>query len=247
MSRVLDHLRRAAPIGLTEVVWASLWYFPTVLLGFLAPRQQLGWFTASHRVVMARHTFVWLYFFNMLPSISRCVLEPKSSVWKLVSGSLHITAGVCVLGGLVVTVLSRPIASLIYGGSFSGAGQSLAVLIWLLPLSMFSGHFRYTLLAYDLQTQLLAITLVSAFVTIVLCFLLIPLAGATGAAAALVAGNMVTLILGSRTVRARIVEIGVRDSLGLPLAGAAMFIATFLALARVNVSLARLAAAAGYP
>src|SRR5262249_22877456 len=86
LERLRVHLRSAVPIGLAEVAWASLWYFPTVLLGVLAPRQQVGWFTASHRIVMGLHTFVWLYFFNMLPSISRCVAEPKSRLCSLISG-----------------------------------------------------------------------------------------------------------------------------------------------------------------
>ncbi len=219
--RFMAHIRFAGPIGLAEVAWAALWYLPTVLLGFLAPQQQVGWYTASHRVVMGLHTFVWLYFFNMLPSISRCVPEPKSSLRNLISGSLRITAGACILGGLVVTVLAQPIVSLVYGAAFAGAGTSLAVLIWLVPLAMFSGHYRFTLLAYDLQKELFGITLVSAIVATALCFPLIPVWGATGAAAALVAGNLVTLVLVYHCVRLRVVEIGLRHFFRLPLAGEA--------------------------
>ena len=69
----LRHLTEAAPIGLTELAWAFMWYFGTVLLGFIFSDASLGWFGASHRALMALHTFVWLYFFNLLPSISRCV------------------------------------------------------------------------------------------------------------------------------------------------------------------------------
>jgi O-antigen/teichoic acid export membrane protein len=217
IQRFMAHIRSAGPIGLAEVAWAALWYLPTVLLGFLAPQQQVGWYTAAHRVVMGLHTFVWLYFFNMLPSLSRCVPEPKSSLRNLISGSLRITTGACILGGLAVTVLARPVASMIYGEAFAGAGRSLAVLIWLVPLAMFSGHYRFTLLAYDLQKELFAITLVSAVVATALCFPLIPAWGATGAAAALVAGNVVTLVLVYRCVRLRVAEIGLRHLIGLSL------------------------------
>ena len=246
LERLAVHFRSAGPIGLTEVAWASLWYFPTVLLGFLAPRQEVGWFTASHRIVMGLHTFVWLYFFNMLPSISRCVAEPASSLRNLISGSLRLTTAAGILGALLVAVVARPVAGFIYGESFAGAGKSLAVLIWLVPLAICSGHYRFTLLAFDLQKQLFGITLVSALIAIALCFALIPTWGATGAAAALVAGNLVTLVMAYRCVRERVVEIRLGRSLGLPLIGAALFCATFVVLARNNVWMATAIASAGY-
>src|ERR1017187_1012526 len=71
--RLMGHIREAAPIGLTELARGFMWYFCPVLLGFLSPGRSLGWFGASHRAVMALHTFVYLYFFNLLPSISRCM------------------------------------------------------------------------------------------------------------------------------------------------------------------------------
>ena len=50
-----------------------MWYFCTVLLGFTSPGRTLGWFGASHRTLMALHSFVSIYLYNLLPSISRCV------------------------------------------------------------------------------------------------------------------------------------------------------------------------------
>ena len=69
--RRLNHLKEASPIGLTELAWAFMWYFCTVLLGLIFSDATLGWFGASPRALMALHSFVWLYFFNVLPSISR--------------------------------------------------------------------------------------------------------------------------------------------------------------------------------
>jgi len=52
------YLREAVPIGLTELVWALLWYIATVLAGLMVRDHSLGWFGASHRILMALHTFV---------------------------------------------------------------------------------------------------------------------------------------------------------------------------------------------
>ncbi len=65
------HWKQALPIGMTEMAWAFTWYFSTVILGLIYAKELLGWFGASHRLLMALHTFVFLYFFNLLPSISR--------------------------------------------------------------------------------------------------------------------------------------------------------------------------------
>ena len=75
------HLREAAPIGLNELAWAFMWYFCTVLLGFLYSDRTLGWFGASHRALMALNTFVYLYFFNLLPSISRCARQCRARIF----------------------------------------------------------------------------------------------------------------------------------------------------------------------
>ena len=89
---LLGHVRRAAPIGLSELAWAFMWYFCTVLLGFFFADKTLGWFGASHRALMALHTFVWLYFFNLLPSISRCVALPHQKLLELMDGSVRLAA-----------------------------------------------------------------------------------------------------------------------------------------------------------
>src|SRR5262249_30031109 len=98
------HSRAARALGLAPNSWAALTYLPTVLLARLATGEQVGWFTASHRMVMGLHTFVWLYFFNLLPSIARCVQQPKSNLRFLLSGSLRLTGILSLLGALVATV-----------------------------------------------------------------------------------------------------------------------------------------------
>ena len=54
--------RKALPIGASELVWAVKIYFATILLGFVIGGEELGWFAAAHRIVIALHAFVWLYF-----------------------------------------------------------------------------------------------------------------------------------------------------------------------------------------
>ncbi len=90
LRHLVGHLGDAVPIGLSEIAWAFMWYFCTVLLGLVFSGLTLGWFGAAHRVVMALHTFVWLYFFNLLPSISRCVGCLCRQLLDLMDGSIRL-------------------------------------------------------------------------------------------------------------------------------------------------------------
>jgi O-antigen/teichoic acid export membrane protein len=193
--RLWRHLREAAPIGLSQLAWAFQWYFATVLLGLLTPDRSLGWFGAAHRILMALHTFVWLYFFNLLPSMSRSASLPRRHLRELLDRSMPIAAWGSTLVALLVSLLARPIITTAYGAAYAGSADVLAVLAWMLPVSMISGHYRYTLLACDRQRALFVLVAVSAAVAIAFCLVLIPMFGAVGAAVGLLLGNVANLAL----------------------------------------------------
>ncbi len=188
-----DHFRKSAPIGLSELAWALLWYSSTVFLALLAGAAAVGEFGAAHRVVMALHTFVWLYFFNLLPSLSRSVVEPRQKLHALMDRSLSLTAWAGIGVALGVTLLSLELLTLAYGSQFVGAAPVLAVLVWVIPTALISGHYRYLLIAYRLQQLEFYCTALSALITVAGCVLLIPHFGAVGAAFALLAANVMNL------------------------------------------------------
>jgi O-antigen/teichoic acid export membrane protein len=216
---ITRHWQHVLPIGLAELAWASMWYFATVILGFLFMDASLGWFGAAHRVLMALHTFVWMYFINLLPSISRCAEKPLETLHRLMEQSIGFGVATCLYVAFVITVLARTVMQLAYGSEFAGGGKSLAILAWLLPIAMLSGHYRYTLIAYGQSSVLLTCTVVSA-VTTVLCGVgLVPKFGATGAATALLVGNLTNLGLAFWGVKRSIAHVPFLRKIFLPLAG----------------------------
>jgi PST family polysaccharide transporter len=189
------HWHHVLPIGLNELAWASMWYFATVMLGFLFTDQSLGWFGAAHRVLMALHTFVFLYFFNLLPSISRCAGQPHETLRALMKRSVGLTAWTSLYSALLLTLFSGFVMTRAFGGKFSGGALSLSVLVWMLPVAMLSGHHRFTLIAYGEQSRLLRSTLISAVVAIACGVTLVPIFGSIGAASALLIANLTNLVL----------------------------------------------------
>ena len=232
------HLKESAPIGLTELAWGFMWYFCTVLLGFLFADATLGWWGASHRALMALHTFVWLYFFNLLPSISRCVSGSNARLLQLMDHSVRFAAWASLFGAAFLTMIAPALLSFLYGPSFRAAAGSFSILAWMLPIAMLSGHHRYILVAYNHQRRLLRCTSISAAVAVILGFTLVPLYGGAGAAWALVIANAVNLLLVYYSVRQLVVEVPLRAQIATPLFTLAASMLAYVALLQWNPTIA---------
>jgi O-antigen/teichoic acid export membrane protein len=128
LGRLMGHIRESLPIGLSELSWAFMWYFCTVLLGLFYPDKSLGWFGASHRTVMAMHTFVALYSRGVsaaqIPNCSSSWTAPSALSPGLASTpplrSLYLAPGSCSYSMANLFALARaPLPSL------SGCSPSL--------------------------------------------------------------------------------------------------------------------------
>jgi O-antigen/teichoic acid export membrane protein len=243
---LIPHIRQSAPIGLSHLAWAMLWYFATMLMGWLAEGEELGWFGASHRVVMALHTFVYLYFYNLLPSLSRGAARPTKHLRELLSRSLALTTWGGFLVALALTLVGGDVLSLAYGPRFLGVHRPLAVLGWLIPVALLSGHYRYLLIACKQQKVDLQCTLAAAVTAAVLGTALIPRYGAVGAAAALVAANLVNFGLAYVFVNRLVAHIPCHGQLALPLFAVGVAVTCATAVARLGSWPAAAAAAAAY-
>ena len=218
----LELFRQALPIGASELVWALKMYFATVLLGTFINGPEVGWFAAGHRLVISLHAFVWLYFFNLLPSISRGSLGNVDALKRLLKGSLQITGWLGVFVAVTGTALAAPMLTLVYGARYEPAVASFRVLIWLIPLALVSGHFRYTLIAYNKQAVEFLTALCGAALNVVLNLALSGSHGIIGAAVSLVAAEGLILGLSYLFVRRTIAQIPVGSYLWKPATGAAV-------------------------
>jgi len=224
------HWKPALPIGMTELAWAFTWYFSTVILGLIYANDSLGWFGASHRLLMALHTFVFLYFFNLLPSISRCVGRPLEELQSLMNHSMRFAAWTGIFAAFLLTVLSREVVTLAYGEEFAEAQASIVVLAWIMPIAMLSGHHRFILIAYNRQDKLLVSTLASALLAIAGGLALVPLYGDTGAAWALLLANLLQFVLAYYYVRKHVTRISFRNQLWEPAFAFSLGFASYLCL-----------------
>jgi PST family polysaccharide transporter len=192
--RLVAHVRAAAPIGFSEMAWALLWYSPVVVLGTMKADPSVGWFGASHRAVTALHSFVYLYFFNLLPAMSRSSTSP-GELSQLLERSIAFTAWVGVLVACVGTLVGGRMLAFLYGTEYAAGASILTILVLVIPVTLLSGHFRFGLIVCGRGKDLLYSSMLAAAACITVSVALVPLFGATGAAMGLLAGSVIHLIL----------------------------------------------------
>jgi len=229
-----ESLRRSVPIGLSQLTGILHWYFATVLLGLLSDGRSLGWFGASHRATVALHTFVWLYFVNLLPSISRAVARRSDELRPLLRNSIRVAAWSGLFVAVAMTVFSRQVLTLAYGPEFAPAGDLFAVLVWVVPIAMVGGHYAYTLIGANLQGWRLGSAAAGATFAVAAGLALIPGFGATGAAAALLLASAVDLALSGAFVRRKVGPITALAVLARPAAVTVASLVVYTFLARWN-------------
>jgi len=182
-----------APIGMSQAFWVVRMFGATLILGLVATADDTGYFAGAMRIFIALHTFVWLYYFNILPSLSRAWIDGQEQFTALIQRSLRIVIFACIGVG-VVWVLAAPwMMATAYGASFSAGGGALQWLAGAWISAAISGHYRFGLIAAGQQKKEM---LTSAFGAAIVA-VLIPLgylrSGPTGAAAGVFVAEFVVL------------------------------------------------------
>jgi O-antigen/teichoic acid export membrane protein len=236
----------ALPMGASELVWALKVYLATVLLGLWIGGAEVGWFGAAHRIVISLHTFVWLYFFNLLPSIARCTQGPLGTLCRLEQTSIRLTAWASIFVGVIATAFAEPMIQILYGSQYHEGVAAFRVLVWLIPLALMSGHFRYALIAYGQQRLEFVSSACGAGLNILLNIFLIPSIGLVGAAWALIASEALIWGLTYSFVRYRITHIPIGIPILRPLLGGLVLAATLYLLPPISIWIAGSSAVAVY-
>ena len=187
-------------IGASQFMWAARYVFVTVLLWPMAPDEEIGLFGTALRIVVAMHMFVTLYFYNLLPSVSRSTLAPRPVLQTLLSSTIRASTWISVPLCIITLICARPLIHMTYGTAFDGSVGVFQILIWMLATALLSAHHRVTLIAFGRQSLELFSTSIGAALNIILLFVLYRPFGIVGVAAAMLAGELITLLLSYRLV-----------------------------------------------
>ncbi len=199
--------REALPVGAEQLVWAANQYVPTVMVAVLLGGADLAWFGGAHRLVLSLGTFVWLYHFNLYPTLARSAGDGGAAVNALVEPSFRVTAWGSIGLALGLALLAGPITRIAFGDAFGDAALPFAVLVWALPLGLLNGHARFGLIAAGEQTRELWAQLVGAAVTLGVGGLAIPTLGPVGGGVAMLASNVAVWAVAHRAMSRHVAPI----------------------------------------
>ncbi|HEY7915044.1 MAG TPA: oligosaccharide flippase family protein [Blastocatellia bacterium] len=160
-------LREGVPIGLSQMFWMVKLFGATFILGLVAPASDVGYFAGALRILLALHTFVWLYYFNLLPSLSRAWQESAESFAGVIGRSMHGVAWVSLAAGILFAAAAPALMKIAYGAPFEQAGPVLQYLVAVCVLAALSGHYRFGLIAAGRQTAEMATSALGAVVAMI--------------------------------------------------------------------------------
>jgi O-antigen/teichoic acid export membrane protein len=122
-------------------------------------------------MIIALHTFVWLYFVNLLPSLSRLATsEGRAEFDRVTSTSMRLVGWVVVSGSIVGGALA-PIIFRFYSPKYPDAAGLFAIMLWMIAAAFVSGQCRYALIALRHQQDELKANLAGCLVSIGGCLL----------------------------------------------------------------------------
>lgn len=191
ISALLKLIRKALPIGGSQVFSIVNIYLPLMLIAYFLEGSELAWFGAANRIVLSIGTFSIIYHFNLFPVILRRLCESTEALLQLLRPSFRVTAWLSVFGALVTTQLSIPLCQLIFGETFAPASLPLAILIWSIPVTVSSGHAYWTLIAGGHRRYVMFAHATGVLTSLAMGIILIPNFGAIGASTTAVLSSLV--------------------------------------------------------
>jgi PST family polysaccharide transporter len=234
IGEIIQLVKRASSIGLSQSVWAFNQYISIIMVAYLIGGAAVAWFAAAHRIVNALTAYSLVYHFNLFPAASARLTHSTEAYQDLVQASAKVTSWAGVGVAMTGTLFAEPLCVLIYGREFSEASLTFAVLIWSVPLTLMSGHGRWALIATENQRYVLAAQSIGAITTVTSGFLLVPILGPVGASISMLLSHSAVWIVAHYFVSKEVCQIPALKVMILPVLLAVLAVAIGYSLSQYS-------------
>lgn len=186
---VRDLIRQAAPLTASQFMRALTIWSAVTLLGVRTTSAAVGQFGAAQRLTLLAGGFSTLYFYGYVPLAARAARQGGQAIRHLLRHSVALTSLATVSFALAATLFATPIVHLVFGPAYAGAAPVLRIIAWTIPIGVFAGHFRHTLISLkDTRVDAVAVA-IGAVTTVALNVALTGRFGLAGGAMAMVTGE----------------------------------------------------------
>jgi O-antigen/teichoic acid export membrane protein len=179
------------PVGIAGALILFYLNSGTVILGMYVSGHSLGLYSVAFRIYYFGYTILGLLYVAFLPSLSRyfhkefSIVRSSYSVFLLLCSACIATCG---------TALSSLIISMFFGEQYSEAVPVLRILMLSLAAACVNVAYMNPLQAVSKDVLFIKLLFARAVMFVILCFILIPSYGITGAAfSALIAESMIAV------------------------------------------------------
>ncbi|MFO7651408.1 MAG: flippase [bacterium] len=228
LSGLRDTFKSSWPVGLAGFLIQAHVSCGVVFLGLLRSDAETGLFTGASKLALVFLTLDRVLYTIFLPVIARTLASARERVREVVSDAARIALAI---GSplLVGTATLAPwLIKVVLGTEYADAAATLRLLGVFLPLTLVNSVFSYTVIASGRERLFLRNVAISAALSVVGSAALTATIGPLGAAAALILGEALMLLLMARDCR-RIAGLHFDLRIASPiLAGACMLAAMLL-------------------
>lgn len=197
LPRIWPLLKVSAVVGLAVIVVMNLFRVNILLLSWLASPEDVARFQVPHDLVLKFQILFQAVMLAAFPVLAR--LAPDPSVRARLLALLHRAMLLAALGMAVIFFFEAgPLLAFLYGAKFATSAAPLRLLAWSAPSLALTVLWSHALVAAEGQRHTLAANGAALGVNIAASLVLIPLAGASGAALAALLAYLTGALLALR-------------------------------------------------
>lgn len=172
--------RRTSVMGVAWFCNLAFVSIDMLMLGVMSSSRQVGLYSASYRILSQVLLAYYLLINVLYPQLSR---QNKFQRLRMLRPRILLAvAGVGVAIAGLVTLVRRPLVTVLFGREFMPATFLLMLLVWAIPLDFLTSYLTNAYIAWGMEKKILVCTLIGATTNIVLNFFSISRYGATAAA-----------------------------------------------------------------
>lgn len=150
--RAKSLLKEGWPIAAATLLSQYSIFFGTIFLGYAATSEVVGYFSASHRLIV----FIWAYGVVtsnriILPTLSSLHAKGSQEFQTFLANVTRVLLIFALPIGIIVTMSSSELIGFLFGGQFSPATPILRILIWVLVIVIGRSALEISLIASNKQ------------------------------------------------------------------------------------------------
>jgi O-antigen/teichoic acid export membrane protein len=204
------------PVGLATIFGQIYLSLPPIILGIFHTKTDVGFFSASYKIIVMLLIIDRVFYYVFFPILTKQYIHAQERLKDIFSFVVKVLLTITIpltVGGII---LGEKIIHGIYGAEYAGAFTDFRILLGYFLIAPLTTIFGYGLVSINQEKRFFKVISIATVVNVVLIVIFGIYLKGPGAAAALLIGELVSVILMNRELQ-KFVKFGVLEHLLKPL------------------------------